>query len=79
MEVTKDVALSIEESGGTPVYTYRGVGEVDSSCAQFFDLVDAAAGEADVLYSYALKENGEVWGLDTFGKWLKISAEQEGT
>ncbi len=28
---TKDVALSIEESGGTPVYTYRGVGEVDSS------------------------------------------------
>jgi hypothetical protein len=71
MEATKDEAQSIEAQGGKPAYAYKGEGEIGGGRAWYFDLAGSNTDE----YRFAVNEWGELWGMDTFGKWQLLPAE----
>jgi hypothetical protein len=67
-EVTKNEAQEIAANGGKPDYAYKGDGEIGGGRAWYFDLV----GGNTEQYHYAVNEWGELWGMDTFGKWQRL-------
>lgn len=83
MEMTASEMRNIEDNPtnfGNPAYVFKGTGTIgDDKKAWYFDLGSNTKDKFTAEQHYAVDEVGTLWSLDTFGKWWRMTVNEDGS